>query len=213
MNATPAGPPPRAALSNLDQLPLAGLDRQIWDSAMSRCGGPAAVRHRMGAEAHDLLALGRLSGRMHIHWLDLSSGLRAKVELETPVPCLPDAASALEVAPRAVLGLIYPPEAMLLSMPGYAFVRILQPRSVWHSSVSPDHNQALCLGPSLPAGIPLREILLMTYGALTMQTIQLDILDPAGVLNPVAADWWQRNPRLIPLCREPFLRNEVPHAR
>ena len=63
----------------------------------------------------------------------------------------------------------------------------------------------------LPAGIPLKEIILMTYGALTMQTTQLDILDSAGVLNPFAADWWQRNTNRIPLSREPFLRSEVSH--
>ena len=212
MNAPITAPPRRPTLSNLEQEPLEGLHLQIWESAMKHCGGPLALRHRMGAEAHDLLALGRLSGRIHTHWLDLSVGLRAKVEMETPVPCLPDPAGELQVAPRAVLGLIYPPEAMLLPLPGYAFVRILQPRAVWHSAISQDVNQALCLGSSLPAGIPLREILLMTWGALTLQTTQLDILDPAGVLNPAAADWWLRNPHKIPLSREPFLRNEVAHA-
>ena len=95
---------------------------------------------------------------------------------------------------------------MLTPQPGYAFVSILQPRPVWHSNVSPDQNQVLCLGPQLPAGIPLKEIILMTYGALTLQTTQLDRLDPAGVLNPAAAEWWQHNTQWIPLTREPFLR-------
>ena len=99
-----------------------------------------------------------------------------------------------------------------MPQPGYAFVRILLPRPVWHSNVSPDLNQVLCLGPRLPAGIPLKEIILMTFGALTMQTTQLDLLDPAGVLNPAAADWWQRNTSRIPLSREPFLRNEVTYG-
>jgi hypothetical protein len=164
------------------------------------------------AEARDLLALAQLSGRLIVHWLDLSAGLRAKVEMAVPVPCLPDPAGALQVAPRALLGLIYPPEAIIMPSPGYAFVRVLMPRPVWHSNVSPDSDQVLCLGPRLPAGIPLKEILLMTYGALSMQTTQLDLMDPAGVLNPAAADWWQRNAQRIPLTREPFLRTEVPHG-
>jgi hypothetical protein len=212
MNPPTAAPKPPATLSDLDRLPLESLSQQIWESAMKSCGGPAALRHRIGAEARDLLGLAQLSERLQVHWLDLSVGLRAKVELEVPVPCLPDPAGALEIASRAVLGLIYPPEAVLLPLPGYAFVRILQPRFVWHPNVSPDVNQALCLGTRLPAAIPLREIVLMTFGALSMQTTQLDILDPAGVLSAASAEWWQRNPRLIPLSRESFLRKEAPHV-
>ena len=210
---TPNPTPPRSFnLSNLNEMPLIGYHQAIWESAQKICNGPVVCRHRLLAEAHDLLALAQLSGRLLVHWLDLSVGLRAKVELEVPVPCLPNPAGPLQVAPRALLGVIYPQEAMLLPQPGYAFIRILQPRPVWHSNVSPDQNQALCLGPQLPAGMPLKEILLMTYGALTMQTTQLDLLDPAGVLNPAAADWWQHSSKLIPLSREPFLRNEVNHA-
>jgi hypothetical protein len=199
-------------LSALPGLALDAYHHGIWDSASKVCGGPAACRQRMLAEAHDLLAMAQVSGRLLVHWLDLSCGLRAKVELEVPVPCLPGASGSLQLAPRALLGLMYPQETMFVSLPGYSFVRILMPRPVWHSNVTPDHNQALCLGPRLPAGIPLREIVLMTYGALTMQTTQLDLLDPAGVLNPAAADWWQHNSNLIPLTREPFLRSEVNHG-
>ena len=209
MTASSPAPSPSRSLCDLPRLPLDGYHQAMWESAQKSCGGPPACRHRLSAEAHDLLALAQLSGRMHVHWLELSAGLRAKVGLDVPVPCLPDPAGSLQVAPRALLGLLYPQEAMLMPLPGYAFVRILLPRPVWHSNVSPDPNQVLCLGPSLPAGIPLKEIMLMTYGALSMQTTQLDLLNPAGVLNPAAADWWQRNPTRIPLTREPFLRQEV----
>jgi hypothetical protein len=149
---------------------------------------------------------------MRVSWIDLSCGLRAKLELEVPVPCLSDPGSPLQIAPKAVLGLTYPAESIVLPMPGYAFVRLLHPSLVWHSNVSRDHNQILCLGPSLPAGIPVREILLLSYFALSLQAIQIDQMDPAGVLNPAAADWWQRNASRIPLSREPFLRPEVNHA-
>ena len=212
MNATSPARPLSFSLSNLHEMPLFGYHQAILESAQKICAGPAACRHRLIAEAHDLLALAQLSGRLHVHWLDLSAGLRAKVELEVPVPCLPNPAGPLQVAPRALLGVIYPQEAMLMPQPGFAFIRILQPRPVWHSNVSPDQNQVLCLGPQLPAGMPLREIILMTYGALTLQTTQLDLHDPAGVLNPAAAEWWQRSTELIPLTRQPFLRNEVKHV-
>lgn len=209
MNATVPTTPPRIGLANLHELTLDSYYQAIWESARKNCGGPAACRHRLLAEAHDLLALSQHSHRLIVHWLELSVDLRAKVELEVPVAHWPDPAGPLRVAPRALLGLHYPREAMLAPQPGYAFVRILAPRPVWHSNVSSDPNQVLCLGPKLPAGIPISEVILMAYGALTLQTTQLDLYDPAGVLNPAAADWWQRNPNLIPLTREPFIRDEV----
>jgi hypothetical protein len=127
------------------------------------------------------------------------------------VPCLPDPSGPLQVAARALLGILYPQAALLVPQPGYAFVRILQPRHVWLSVLSADVHQFLCLGTKLPPGIPLKEILLMTYGALSLQSIQINLHDPAGVLNPAAAEWWQRNTHLIPLSREPFQRAEVKH--
>jgi hypothetical protein len=201
----------RRRLSELRDLPLAGVFETIWETAQATCGGPAACRRRLIAEAHDLLALAQLSDRLVVHWLDLSMGLRAKVEMDVPVPCLPDPSGPLSIAPRATLGVGYPQEAVFVPQQGFAFVRILKPQGVWLSAISPDENQALCLG-HLPAGVPVSEILLMTYGALSLQTIQIDLLDSAGVLNPAAAVWWQQNASRIPLTREPFLRDEVPHA-
>ena len=207
--AHPIPRPAAAGLFNLHQVRLDEFHQGVWELAQKVCGGPAPCRHRLVAEARDLLALAQISGRLQVRWIDLAAGLRAKLEMEVPVPCLPDQGGPLQVASRAVLGVMYPQEAVFLPQPGYAFVRILEPRPVWHSNVSTDHNQVLCLGPSLPAGIPLKEIILMTYGALTLQTMQINLLDPAGVLNAAAAVWWQANARRIPLTDEPFIRTEV----
>jgi hypothetical protein len=209
MNAPTATQLP--TLFNLHALPLDAYHQAIWMAAQNVCGGPPSCRYRLIGEAHDLLALAQISGRLQVHWLDLSAGLRAKVEMEVPVACLPDPAGPLQIASCALLGLLYPLEAAVMAVPGYAFVRILHPRPVWYSSVSPDVNQVLCLG-HLATGFPLKEILLMTYGALSMQTTQLDLRDPAGVLNSAAADWWQRNTDRIPLTREPFLRTKPTHV-
>ena len=48
------------------------------------------------------------------------------------------------------------------------------------------------------------DLVLMAYGALSLQTTQFSLADPAGVLNPEAARWFQANPTHIPLTREPF---------
>jgi hypothetical protein len=112
----------------------------------------------------------------------------------------------LAIAQATRVGIVYREAALVTPQPGYSFGQILAPHPVWHPNVSWDMNQVLCLGPSMPAGIPLREIVLMVYGALSMLSVQLDPANSAGVLNPAAADWFQRNPGLIPLSREPFVR-------
>jgi hypothetical protein len=57
----------------------------------------------------------------------------------------------------------------------------------------------------------LRDILLMAYGALTLQSVQLNPGDAAGVMNPAASDWWIHNLHRLPLTREPFISRPKEH--
>ena len=68
-------------------------------------------------------------------------------------------------------------------------VQVLEPRHVHHPNVGTDEafghsgpgpfaSQPLCLGIRIPRGLPLREALLMSYAALTLQSVQVD--DRAG---------------------------------
>jgi hypothetical protein len=101
---------------------------------------------------------------------------------------------------------------MLTPQPGYSFLEILEPRDVFHSNVSPSHvppgAQILCLGPQLPAGTRITELILMAYTALSLQTVQFSLDDSAGVLNREAALWLEANISTIPLTREPFLSSK-----
>jgi len=194
----------RHDLSSLGRVELVGRHANLLAGAREQCGGVAAWRHRKLAEAHDLLALAQLSRRLLVHWVDLSVELRVLFEMRVPVACMPDSSGALGIAPGARIGLTYRQEAMRLPQPGYSFVQVLSPGCLWYPSVSTD-TQLLCLGASLPAGILLKELVLMIYGALAMLTVQLDPTNAAGVLNPAAADWWQRNVEKIPLTNEPFI--------
>lgn len=199
-------------LSSLARVALSPPHEALWQAVARTAGGSPVVRERKLAEARDLLALAQVSRRLTVMWIDLSADLRALVEMLTPVPCLPDPAGPLQVAPRALLGVMYPETTPLRPQPGHAFVRILAPGPVFHPNVAMDSNQALCLGPTLPAGIPLREILLLTYGALTMANVQMDWGDPAGIVNREACAWFQARPDRIPLSREPFIRPEESHG-
>ncbi len=210
MKTHPVSHNPVGTLSRLSVVPLAPRQAALLAAAEAGTGGSAVWRGRKRAEALDLCRLVELSGRLGILGVDLSVDLRADLLLKVPVPCLPDPQGPLKVADAAHLGVVYREAALIMPQPGYSFVQILAPHPVWHPNVSPDPAQILCLGPSVPAGIPLREIILMTYGALTMMSLQLDPADAAGVLNPAAAEWFQRNPGLIPLSRDPFVLSAKP---
>ena len=206
MNTQTSETIPAGGLSQLSQVKLSLQHTAMLAAARTVCGGGTLWRERKLIELVDLWRLVELSGRLTILGLDVRADLRAELLLRVTVPCLPKPDGPLAVAQAARLGIIYREAALVTPQPGYSFVQILAPQPVWHPNVSPDMTQAVCLGPSIPPGLPLREIILMVYGALSMMSVQLDPGNSAGVLNPAAADWFQRNPVLIPLTREPFVQ-------
>ena len=206
MNVQPTPQVSAGSVSALREVQLTTDFAAIIESAQSNCGGSVLWRRRKSAEISDFCRLAQLSGRLQLLHLDVGADLRIDLLMRVTVPCLPQPNGPLAIAQTARVGIVYREAALVTPQPGYSFVQILAPRPVWHPNVSWDGNQALCLGPSLPAGIPLREIVLMVYGALTLVSVQLDPANSAGVLNPAAADWFQRNPGLIPLSREPFVQ-------
>ncbi len=198
-------------LSDLGRVALNPPAERILESELLQSGGHPVWRTRKKVEARELLALAQIAppGRLSIETLSLREDLRAMVLLRVAVPCRPERDGEVVVAPYALLALRYPPEALFQSLPGFAFVQVLSPPCVWHANVSADPIQALCLGAQLPPGIRVTELILMTYGALSMQTVMIDEADPAGVLNVEAARWWQQNMRLVPLSAAPFLDREL----
>jgi hypothetical protein len=201
---------PDGGLSALGEVQLCLEKQRMLESARRSCAGPAVWRNRKSAEAQDLFALEEIASRIRVEFLDLRESLRALVHMRVPTPCLADLEGNLHIAPRLRLGITYPEEALRLPMPGFALVEIIHPRHVWHANVSAEGAQMLCLGVQLPAGIQLKDIILMIYGAISMQTVMIDEMDAAGVLNPDAARWWQQNIHRLPLSRETFFDNTGP---
>ncbi len=197
-------------LAALASLTLDDARRVVLEAAAARARGTASWRARKIAEARDLLALSQIAppGRLIVEALDLADELRALLALRVPVPCRPGEDGRLGIANLALLGLTYWQEAIRRPMPGFAFLHVLAPQGVWHPNAAPEHGQPLCLGALLPAGIPVKEIVLLAYGLLSMQSVMLDERDAAGVLNADAARWWQFNLDKIPLSRTPFLGEE-----
>ena len=172
--------------------------------------GSPEWRARKQVEVRDILALSQIGERLNVLALEAKSELMTIVRLRAPVPCLPPGAADIVLADACDLLLRYPEELMHEPIPGYAMVRILKPRHVYLPNVSsqevmPGEPQALCLGANIPRGLPLREAVLASYAAFTLQAITLDEADPAGVMNRAAAEHWQINSQRIPLSREAFL--------
>ena len=205
MNA-PAQSKFSGSLSSLHEVELIPAYRKILES--TGCGGPEPYRKRKLQAGHQLLALAQISERLWIQFLDLSGVFRAVFVMKVPVPCRRGGTGPLLIAPAAQLALSYRPEAMVTAQNGSSFFEILEPRDVFHANVAPSYRppgaQVLCLGPQLFAGIQLVDLVLMAYGAISLQTTQFSLTDPAGLFNAEAAQWFQANPSSIPLTREPF---------
>lgn len=192
-------------LSDLAKVQLDTERMECLERAARDSGGPPAIRARKRAEAHDLLAMSQLAPRLNVIELNLHHSFRAAIHLRGPVPCRPTADGPLKIEYDTMLGLNYRHESFAKPTPGWGFIQLLMPRRCWHANVSSDAVQALCLGNQLPAGVRVRDLVLMAFGALTMQTVQVDEYDPAGVLNKEAAMWWQANLNLVPLTEEAFV--------
>lgn len=200
-------------LSGLSGVSLDERHEEMFTRAEARCGGTAVWRQRKRSEFREFLALAQVSSRIKLMMADLSGSMRIMFELRAPVPTMPVPGGPLEVVNRALIGLTYREEAIRLPQPGYAFVGIHLPNHVWLPNIAPSDpaftelgpGQALCLGAELPAGMPVKELVLQTFAALTLQSIQLDARDRAGIMHPEAAKWYLQNRERIPLTREGFL--------
>jgi len=197
-----------ARLSDVHRTALTPSNARRLAEALGHARGAADWRARKEVEARELLALSQIAppGRLDVAWFDLGEDFRALLHMtDVPVPCQPGTNNALRIHSGATLGMIYPSAAPRQSLPGSVFFQILSPHGVWLPQVAPPQQQ-LCVAASVPAGTPVRALVLMAYGALTMQSIQMDASHPAGVFQPAIAEWWQSNLECyVPLTRTPFL--------
>ena len=186
--------------------------QRLFDGAMADCGGSIVWRSRKAAELHDLIGASQISPRLRVEYVDVREALRAVVLMKVPVALRPGEDGQLRTAPYTRLGLTYPEVLMTQPVPGYTCTQILEPRNAWYGNVSSEPPQLLCLASELPAGILLREIILLAYAALSGQSLLLDEQDPAGILSLEAIRWWQENHLLLPLTRAGFLEADEPES-
>lgn len=204
--------PAAAGLTDLAHHELSEANARRLADCCAGALGPAGWQRRKREELHGLLALEERAERLVVRQVDLRTDLQVIVELrDTPVPVRPPDGRVVGLVRGALLAIRYPEALLVGPVPGTLPVRILAPRAVFHSNVAyGGPAPPLCIGASVPRGTPLREIVLISYGALTLQTVSLDQLDPAGVLNAAAAAFYQAHADQLPLTRAPFLAPITP---
>jgi hypothetical protein len=202
----------RLGLQDLDRVVLSPDVEAQLARALEMSQGSASWRARKRAEARDLLALAEIAPRMQVLALDPSTELLALVRLRCAAPCRSPESDDIQIVREVDLAIRYPETLLTTPLPGPELVQITQPRSIFHPNVLAAPPQRLCLGVSIPVGFPLREAVVASYAALTLQSIQVDERDHAGVLNLAAALYWQANGHRIPLSNEPFLADVAQDA-
>ncbi|NNC87239.1 MAG: hypothetical protein HKN82_02125 [Akkermansiaceae bacterium] len=206
-------------LADLSGVTLDATHQKVADMARRGNAGTAAFQAWKNHALTDFLALSQVSGRIRTVMASLVGPLRLVFYLRAPVPTLPDPDGDLVVADSALLALNYEEPVLHQRPDGASLMAVIEPAKVWLPNVgsadgiptSLSFGQPICLG-AVAAGIEVKELILQSFTALTMQTIQPDPAHPAGVMNIEAARWFQdpRNARHIPLTREGFL--ETPAA-
>jgi hypothetical protein len=191
----------------LAALELSSIHQKMLEIAEAESIGTASWRFRKTSEAHDVLALAQVAppGRMSVLTLDMRGELRVTVNLAVPVPMTPHDDGSVRVAFGAVVMLRWPEELATQPVSGSSLGRVLQPWcGVHHPNIAAVPGQPLCLGVQVPTGLPLTELVLATYGLLSLQNVMMDVGDAAGVMSAAAARYWQNHKSEIPLTNDPF---------
>ena len=193
-------------LHELYRADLAPSVQARFERIMEPAVGSPTWLARKTAEVRELLALAQIAPRLRVQRLDARWDLLAEVRLDAVLPTRAGPGEPVVLEKKAVLVILYPERVLYSAVPGHALVQIRSPRGVFLPNASAGAgSQHVCLGLKLPVAIPLREIVLRTYAALTLQAVMLDPRDAAGVLNRQAAAYWLANRDRMPLSSAPFL--------
>lgn len=177
----------------------AALAAEMLDFALANNGGTRGWREFKAEQARELLQLCAKSPRMALLALDLTEEFRAVYGILMPVPCRPRG-EQLRVADRAVFHLRYAEEWRWQPPVGYEPLGVMEPADLFGPNMISAPVGGVCLG-RIPPGITVRELVLLGYFSVTLQTYQLNEVDPQGVLNPMACEFFRAHPECLPLTR------------
>lgn len=173
-------------------------DPVAWlEQARQYNSGNRAWRQWKLHAAEELLQLTAQTDRMQLLDLSLAGDFRAIYRIRMPVPRCP-VNGRLAIADEAIFHLHYLEEWRVESPPPWAIIGLLEPPDFFHPNSAIALRGALCLG-AIPAGVSPKEIALMGYSTVALQSVQLNESDPAGVLNLEACEYYRNHPEYMPL--------------
>lgn len=143
--------------------------------------------------------------RVEVLDIDFTGDLNMVFRVLMPVPRAP-VNGELQLATSALFHVHYEEHWRREAPDGWAPLGLIEPRDAFHTNVNmdiPHLRGAVCLG-DLPPGVPLKELILMGYYALTLQNHVLDERDPNGILNLKACEFYRNHQEHLPLTHAGF---------
>ena len=147
----------------------------------------------------ELRELAEKSPLMDLLQLDARDDLRAVYRIQQPVPRWPQG-EELIIGDEAIYYLGYREEWRWQSPPGWHPVGLFKPNDIFHPNCRPSLTGAICLG-DLPPGIPPKELVLLAYFTTTLQDASMSEVDPHGVMNAQASEFFRSHSHYMPLTR------------
>ena len=197
---------PPQAIDQQSRIVRSKVQQGRLEKALLRNGGGRAWRAWKAGQLEEVMKdLAFASPRMEVLHAELTSDLELVYGLQMPVPLAPRN-GVLGLADAAVFRLAFRESWTWESPPGWGPLAVLSPAPIWHPNVAGDLKGVLCLG-ALPPNTNLKEIILLGYYTLTLQETSLNELDPAGVLNSAACEYYRNHPEYLPLCGEGLLES------
>jgi hypothetical protein len=187
-----------------DESERANRHRALLESALAANFGDRDWRLWKEGEAARVVELTRRAPRFDVLAIRLDGDFDVLYAVDMPVPCAPRD-GCLVVRRGAVFHLKYLAEWRHEPPPGWAPLGVMTPGDVYHPNVRPGlglMRSAMCLG-HLPAGVSPQEIIFTGHDGVLLQCLVLDPEDPAGVLNPLACEFY-RDPhqqKYLPLSK------------
>lgn len=135
--------------------------------------------------------------RVQLLDLNFSGDLNLVYGVRMPVPLWP-VDGKLQLGSSAVFHLQFREEWRWEAPAGWEPLGLFNPQGPFHPNMAPAMRGAICLG-TLPPGVSLKELVLLGYYALSLQSAVLDESDPHGVLNPQACEYYRNHPEYLPL--------------
>lgn len=152
-------------------------------------------------ELERVVELAQKSERMRLLGGSLRGDLSLLIYLATPAPRWPRE-GRLRITDHVILHVGYQRHWLTEAPPPTAPVGVIEPFDLFLPNASPQSRSALCLG-SLPAGVPVVELIQLAYLAVSAQTMMPD--ETEGVMNPVASEFYREHPQCHPLTRTGLL--------